>query len=112
MEARREITKKQGLEHAHAGKKLKAEILDLVTAVTRLVAGELAATIEVVANRRGVPRKIPRRRESRYSAAAATVLVRMWSLLGEPCGKYLAVVMEDSLDALRRVVSSSQPKPT
>lgn len=102
MEARREITKKQGLEYVRAGKKRKGEILDVVMAVTGWSRANARRQLTGAAKRRGVPRKIPRRRERKYSAAAVTVLARVWSLVGEPCGKYLAVVMEDSLEALER----------
>jgi hypothetical protein len=30
------------------------------------------------------------------------VLIEVWTLIGEPCGKYLTVVMEDTVDRLVR----------
>ena len=53
--------------------------------------------------RRGGAWQVVRKpRGRKYSYDALKVLIEVWALIGEPCGKYFAAIMEDSLNRLRR----------
>jgi hypothetical protein len=102
MDARREITRSLAKKYAAAAKKEKGLILDHVTATTGWSRANARRQLVAVAGAARAPAKLPRRRGRKYSYDALKVLERIWLLAGEPCGKYLAVVMADHLERLCR----------
>ena len=103
MATRRELTKKYATSYQHASKKQKGQMLDELCHATgwsrsnarRAIRDALARTGPASAKRR-------KQRARKYSFDALEVLIKVWSVGGEPCGKYLAPVMEDTLERLVR----------
>ena len=57
--------------------------------------------------RKGAARAVVRKpRAPTYDYDTLKVLIENWTLVGEPCGKYLAPVMADSLASWRPSASS------
>lgn len=103
MGARREITKKYAREYASASKKVKGRLLDELVATTGWSRANARRQVATAGKRRGPAQAVERRPRGRgYSYDALKVLIEVWTLIGEPCGKYLAVVMEDTVDRLVR----------
>jgi transposase InsO family protein len=103
MAARREITKKYAREYATASKKVKGRMLDELCAVTGWSRDNARRAIANASKRRGPARARARKTRGRkYSYDALKVLIRVWTLSGEPCGKYLAAMMDDALERLAR----------
>lgn len=101
MGARHEITKKYAREYAAASKLRKGELLDELVGVTGWSRANARRQIRAAAQRRGPARAQLRKPRGRgYSYDALKVLIAVWTLVGEPCGKYLVVIMEESLDQL------------
>ena len=71
MATRHEITKKYAKEYERASKKGKGRVLDELVTVT------------------GWSRANARRART-YGYDTLKVLIEVWTLIGEPCGKYLA----------------------
>lgn len=46
---------------------------------------------------------LPELRELQYILAACRILERAWTLAGEPCGKYLAAVVDDAIEMIVRL---------
>ena len=51
---------------------------------------------------RAAPVSISKRRPRKYGPSAITLLGRIWTFRGEPCGKYLAPIMAEELERLER----------
>ncbi len=101
MGARREITKKYARAYRRAGKKDKGRLLDELVAVTGWSRANARRAVATAARRRGRAGAVRRKPRPRtYGYDALKVLIEVWTLLGEPCGKYLAVIMADSLTQL------------
>jgi hypothetical protein len=104
METRQELVGGFAAEYAKGTKGQKGVMLDYLCASTgwsranarRRLAAELRRPA------RGVPAPLPRRRPRKYGPAALKLLERIWTLSGEPCGKYLAPIMADELERLER----------
>jgi hypothetical protein len=103
MGARREITKKYAREYASASKKAKGRLLDELVATTGWSRANARRQVAAAGRRHGPARAVVRKPRGRgYSYDALRVLIEVWTLAGEPCGKYLAVVMADTVDRLVR----------
>lgn len=103
MAVRREITKKYAREYAKAGKVEKGRILDVLVTTTGWTRDHARRAIRNAFTRRGAARKQQRKPKPRkYSYDALMVLQEVWRLAGQPAGKYLAAVMEDTLWRLVR----------
>lgn len=103
MAARREITKKYAREYAKAGKAEKGRMLDVLVDTTGWTRDHARRAIRAAAARRGAARDQQRKPKPRkYSYNALVVLQEVWRLSGQPCGKYLAVIMNDTLARLVR----------
>lgn len=101
MGARREITKKYAREYASAGKKDKGRMLDELCGATGWSRANARRALAAARARKGPARAVKRKPRGRgYSYDALKVLIEVWTLAGEPCGKYLAAIMADTLAAL------------
>lgn len=103
MTARREITKKYARQYAKAGKADKGALLDALVATTGWTRDHARRAIRVASQRQGPARAVVRKpRPRKYSYDAVVVLQEVWRLSGQPSGKYLAAVMDDTLERLTR----------
>ena len=103
MTARREITKKYARQYAKAGKADKGALLDALVATTGWTRDHARRAIRVASARHGPAAAVVRQpRPRKYSYDALVVLQEVWRLAGQPSGKYLAVVMDDTLERLVR----------
>ena len=103
MAARRELTKKFAREYARAGKTGKGEILDALVASTGWTRDHARRAIRAANQRKGAARDQQRKpRPRKYSYDALIVLQEVWRLSGQPSGKYLAAIMDDTLERLVR----------
>lgn len=103
MQTRREITKKFAREYAKASRAEKGKILTNLTASTGWTRDHARRAIRAANARVGAARDQQRRPKPRkYSYDALVVLQEVWRLAGQPSGKYLAAVMDDTLDRLLR----------
>ena len=103
MAARREITKKFAAQYAAAGRAEKGRILDTLVATTGWTRDHARRAIRNAKERTGPARQQQRRSRARkYSYDALIVLQEVWRLSGQPSGKYLAVVMDDTIERLLR----------
>jgi hypothetical protein len=112
MASRRDITKKYAVGYAKAGRADKGRMLDELVAVTGWSRDHARRAIRRAAARRGAAGQ--RKREPRarkYSYDALVVLQEVWRLSGQPCGKYLAAVMDDTLERLARFRELGKVKP-
>lgn len=101
MSARREITKKFAREYAQADKATKGALLDSLVAATGWTRDHARRAIRGASTRVGPAQAQPRQpRPRKYSYDALLVLQEVWRLSGQPCGKYLASVMDDTLARL------------
>lgn len=101
MGARREITKKYAKEYASAGKKDKGRMLDELCGATGWSRANARRALAAARARKGPARAVARKPRGRgYSYDALKVLIEVWTLSGEPCGKYLATIMADTLGTL------------
>lgn len=115
MAARREVTKKFAREYAGADKAGKGQTLDALVAATgwtRDHARRAIRTASVRVGRAGQQRRRPKPRK--YSYDALVVLQEVWRLAGQPSGKYLAAVIDDTLERLVRFreLGKVQPRVT
>ena len=112
MAARREITKKYAREYARAGKFEKGQLLDSLVATTGWTRDHARRAIRAAAARRGAARDQQRKPKPRkYSYDALVVLQEVWRLAGQPSGKYLAAVMDDTLERLVRFRELGKVEP-
>lgn len=103
MASRREITKKFAGEYARAGKAEKGRLLDSLVQTTGWTRDHARRAIRVASVRKGAAGVQQRRpRPRKYSYDALVVLQEVWRLSGQPSGKYLAAVMDDTLERLVR----------
>lgn len=103
MTARREITKKYAREYQRASKKQRGVLLDGLCQATGWSRDNARRAIRNASARRGAASQVVRKARGRkYSYDALKVLIEVWTLVGEPCGKYLAAIMDDSMRRLRR----------
>lgn len=103
MAARREITKKYAREYTRAGKVKKGQLLDSLVATTGWTRDHARRAIRAATARQGAARDQQRKpKPRRYSYDALVVLQEVWRLTGQPCGKYLAAIMDDTLYRLVR----------
>jgi hypothetical protein len=103
MATRRDLTKKYAREYSRASKKDKGAMLDELCKVTGWSRVNARRAIRQVSTRSGPADAAKRKtRPRKYSYGALKVLQEVWTLAGEPCGKYLAAVMGDLLARLVR----------
>jgi hypothetical protein len=103
MATRRDLTKAYAREYQRAGKKEKGVMLDELVASTGWSRVNARRAIRVAARRIGrVDQQARAPRARKYSYDALKVLQEVWTLAGEPCGKYLVAVMDDTLERLIR----------
>src|SRR5665648_1297795 len=103
MAARREITKKFAREYAKVGKAEKSRLLDSLVETTGWTRDHARRAIRHASARVGAARDQERKpRPRKYSYDALVVLQEVWRLAGQPSGKYLAAVMDDTLGRLVR----------
>lgn len=113
MAARRHVTNKLRAGYARASRRDKARILDEVMATTgmgrstarRMLTGPpLPDPIEQIDRRRLRPKA--------YSDDSRLLLEHVWALMGCPCGKYLAVMLELWLPLLEETGDLDKPFAT
>lgn len=98
MGARNEITKKEAQAYAKASKKERGVILDRLVAEIGWSRANARRQLGNALKRKGRAAPAPRKpRAPTYGHDTVKVLTRVWNSLGQPCGKYLAAVMETSL---------------
>lgn len=103
MATRREVTKKYARVYAKAGKLDKGKMLDALVETTGWTRDHARRAIRLANARTGAARDQPRRpRPRKYSYDALVVLQEVWRLSGQPCGKYFAPIMDDTLTRLLR----------
>jgi hypothetical protein len=103
MAVKRGLTKAYAKEYGRASKKEKGRLLDELCAATGWSRVNARRAIRQAAGRRGPASAVKRRpRPRKYSYDALKVLQEVWTLAGEPCGKYLAAAMGDLLERLVR----------
>ena len=103
MATRRDLTKAYAAEYQRAGKKQKGVMLDELCQATGWSRVNARRQVRAAAARKGPVSAVKRKpRARKYSYDALKVLQEVWTLAGEPCGKYLAAVMEDTLERLIR----------
>ena len=115
MAARRELTKKFAREYQKAGRTQKGEILDALVASTGWTRDHARRAIRAANARKGPAGRQQRKpRPRKYSYDALVVLHEVWRLSGQPSGKYLAAVMDDTLERLVRFreLGKVQPRVT
>lgn len=101
MASRREITKKYARGYALASKKDKGRLLDELVGVTGWSRANARRAIAVVGKRTGSAKSVVcKQRAPTYGYDTLKVLIEVWTLIGEPCGKYLAPIMASTLSEL------------
>lgn len=103
MATRRELTKAYVRDYQRAGKKAKGVLLDELCAATGWSRVNARRAIREAGKRKGRAGRVQRKpRERKFSYDALKVLEAVWTLTGEPCGKYLEPIMDDALERLLR----------
>jgi len=98
MAARKEITKKYARAYAAAAKKDKGRMLDELVGVTGWSRANARRAVPAAGARKGSARAVVRKpRAPVYGYDTLKVLIEIWTLVGEPCWKYLAPIMADTL---------------
>lgn len=112
MASRRENTKKFAREYAKAGKVEKGRLLDELVHATGWPRDHARRAIRAANARKGAAREQQRKaRPRKYSYDALVVLQEVWRLSGQPSGKYLAVIMSDTLQRLVRFQELGKVEP-
>lgn len=104
LKTRQRIFRGFANEYAKGTNGQKGVMLDYLCASTgwsRVNARRRLAT-EAAKPAMGAPVVIPKRRPGKYGPASIMLLGRIWTLSGEPCGKYLALIMAETLGRLER----------
>ncbi|ALO68142.1 hypothetical protein AS189_18630 [Arthrobacter alpinus] len=100
--ARREITKKEAGANWAASKKAKGEILDRLVAEVGRSGANARRQLGRAFKRRWSAHMAGRRpRPPTYDYDTVKVLQQVWVVAGQPCGKYLAAVMESTLASMK-----------
>ena len=95
LSARREISKKEAVQYFRASKKAKGEILDRLVIEIGWSRANARRQLGRAFKRRGPARIVARRpRPPTYGYDTLKVLQQVWVVAGQPCGKYLAAVMD------------------
>lgn len=102
MGARREITRATALAYAGGTKGQKGVMLDSLCGSMGWSRANARRQLVAAAARKRGPVPLPKRRGRKYSHPACLLLERIWTLSGEPCGKYLESVMGDELERFVR----------
>jgi len=103
MATKKDLTKAYAAEYGKATKKEKGRMLDELCASTGWSRVNARRAIRLASRRKGPASAVKRKpRARKYSYDALVVLIEAWGLVGEPCGKYFAAVMEDQLERLVR----------
>ena len=101
MAARKEITKKYAKEYECASKTDKGRMLDELVAVTGWSRANARRAITSASKRKGPARAVTRKPRARlYGYDTLKVLIEVWTLIGQPCGKYLAPIMAPTVAQL------------
>ena len=112
MSARKDITKKFAKQYARVGRKEKMEILDALVKATGWHRDHARRAIQEASVRKGsISHQQRKPRPRKYSYDTLVVLQEVWRLTGQPCGKYLAAVMDDQLERLMRFRELGKVKP-
>jgi hypothetical protein len=112
MASRRDITKRFAGEYRQAGRVEKGRMLDALVSATGWTRDHARRAIRKACARKGAAGQQKRKQRARkYSYAALVVLQEVWRLAGQPCGKYLAAVMDDTLERLVRHRELGKVKP-
>ena len=112
MASRREITKKFAREYAKAGKVEKSRLLDELVHATGWTRDHAPRAIRAANTRKGAASQQQRKpRPRKYSYDALVVLQEVWRLSGQPSGKYLAAIMDDTLERLVRFRELGKVEP-
>lgn len=103
MGTRIEVTKRVRRAYRTASKSEESVVLYQFCASTGLSRSTARRylTSPVVGNEKVTRIDRRRRKPPRYSPQARAVLVRVWMMMGTPCGKYMAAQMPQWLDALQ-----------
>jgi hypothetical protein len=102
MAARREITKKYARAYGVASKGEKGRLLTELCASTGWSRDNARRAIRNAGKRKGKPSQQTRKpRGFGYSYDARKVLIEIWSMAGEPSGKYLHPVLGEHLQMLQ-----------
>lgn len=104
MSARQEITRKEAQAYAKATKKDKGIILDRLVAEvgwSRANARRRLSTA-LKAPKKTDPARLRKRRPATYGYDTTKVLIKVWATAGQPCGKYLAPVMDGTLSNMEQ----------
>src|SRR5665811_106027 len=100
---KKEITKKLAREYGRASKKAKGRMLDEVSATMGWSRANARRQLKAAGVRKGHASAVKRKPRPRtYGYDTLKVLQLIWTLIGEPCGKYLAPIMGDTLATLER----------
>ena len=103
MATKREITKKFAREYGRASKRAEGRMLDEVSAAMGWSRANARRQLRAAAVRSGHASAVKRKPRARtYGYDTLKVLQLIWTLIGEPCGKYLAPIMVDTLATLER----------
>ncbi len=103
MATKKEITKIRAREYRRASKKEKGKILDELTATMGWSRANARRQLAAAGRRKGPASAVARRPRPRtYGYDTLKVLQLIWTLIGEPCGKYLAPIMAQTLASLER----------
>ncbi|MGP5073877.1 integrase catalytic domain-containing protein [Arthrobacter rhombi] len=102
MGARREITRAMAKAYLEGTKGQKGVLLDNLCTAMGWSRANARRQLVAAANRKAGLVPLPKRRARKYSLASRQVLERIWTLSGEPCGKYLEAVMDDELERFVR----------
>ena len=98
----RELTKAYTGEYQRASKKTKGVMLTELVAATGWSRVNARRAIRQATQQEAAPDQPRRPRKRKYSDDALVVLTEVWTLSGEPCGKYLVAVMDDTVERLVR----------